>query len=138
MSASERVSSARKTKLCQLVVHDDGLVVDLGFPIQPRLVPGRPDAAEDERHELVAIAEGGREDEQEIDARVRVEEEAADVVHAEDPRRKAVLVLLEAVDQLVDGGCLVDVEEVGRQVADEEGHDDGEEDGGKSTVLLRA
>ena len=120
------------------MVHDDGLVVDLGASVHPRLVPDRPDSAKHEREVLAPVAEARDEDEQEVDAGVGVEEEAADVMEAEDPGRQAVLVLLEAVDQLVDGGCLVDVEEVGRQVADEESHDDGEEDGGKAAVLFNA
>ena len=120
------------------MVHDDGLVVDLGASVHPRLVPDRPDSTQHEREVLAPVAEARDEDEQEVDAGVGVEEETADVMEAEDPGRQAVLVLLEAVDQLVDGGCLVDVEEVGRQVADEESHDDGEEDGGKAAVLFNA
>ena len=59
-------------------------------------------------------------------------------MEAEYPRRQAIFVALQAVDQFVDGRSFVDIDKVSRQVADEEGHHDGEEDGGQASFLLHA
>jgi hypothetical protein len=62
----------RKSKFGQLVIHDDGLVVDVVVAVQPRLVPGRPDPAENQGEVLAAVAETGDEDEEQVDARISV------------------------------------------------------------------
>ena len=128
--------STRKSEIWELVVHDDGLVLDFIFPVEPRLVSVRPNSAQDEGENLIAIPETGNEHEEEVDARIRVEEKTADVMQAKDPGRQPVLVPLQAVDEFVDGGGLVNVEEVCRKVADEEGHDHRQEDGGQSSLLI--
>ena len=67
----------------------------------------------------------GNKNKEKVDARIDVEEEATDVVEEKDPGWQAVLLPAQTIDQVVDGCGLVNVEEVCRQVADEEGHDDG-------------
>ncbi len=57
-------------------------------------------------------------------------------MEAKDPRWQAVLLPAETIDQVVDGCGLVNVEEVCRQVADEEGHDNCQEDGSQSALLV--
>ena len=128
--------STRKSKIREFVIHDDGLVLDCSFPVKPRLVSVGPNSAQDEGKILIAISETRNEDEEEIDARIRVEEKTADVMQAQDPRRQPVLVSLQAVDEFVDGGGLVHVQEVGRKVADEEGHDHRQEDRGQTSLLI--
>ncbi len=57
-------------------------------------------------------------------------------MEAKNPGWQAILLPAEAVDQVVDGCGLVNVEEVCRKVAYKEGHNDGQEDGSQSAFLV--
>ena len=126
----EATSSPRHSKICQLMIHDVRFVLDFSLTIEPGLVPVGPDSAHQQGHVLVPVTVTWHKNKEEIYAGIDVKKKTADVVQAKDPGRQAILVPLQAVDEFVDGGSFVDVEEVCWNVADEEGHDNAQENGG--------
>ena len=118
------------------MVHDVSFILEFGLTVKSRLVPIGPDSAQHQRQVLIPVAVAWCKDEQHVDARIDVEEKTAYVMQAENPGRKSVLVPLQAVDEFVDGGGFVDVEKVCRNVADEEGHNDGQKNGGQSSLSI--